>query len=579
MPARMFRIGWILVLLFIVCVQTGSTVTVTNLNDAGSGSFRTAIEYANSNPGLDTIFFDVSGTLTPSTELPVIADDSTVILGGTAPGGAHSFVLDGSVAGGASGIEITSDYNIIKDLVIRDFYSGTGISLSGGYNIVQGNYIGTDETGNVAAGNYVFGIGIDSPGNLIGGYSEGEGNIICDNGAITFTGGITIAATDASSNQIIGNHIGVGKNGLPLGNKNGITIGLESPDNIIDSNIIAYNTDAGVSIAGTATGITVTRNIIFANGGLGIDLKGDGVTLNDPGDGDTGPNNLLNYPEIDSVVSQMDGSYRVYGTAAALSKVELFVAHPCDDPTRPADVSGHGEAFAYVEAADVDDFGDFVALVDASFEHFSILTATATDVSGNTSEFSDNFTLIPAPLTVVAYSPVNIIITDPDLKQFGKDADGILIDDFGSPDSAAYFETPNDSLVIYYPKLGTYIVEFVTETGADPTSTYSAIIRTDGTQSATIVANQQVPETGSIDTYTYDIEEGYYYENADANGDDQMNISDAVYIINHVFKGGPPPDPWLSADANCNLEVNISDAVVIINHVFKGGPPPCYFEP
>ncbi len=61
----------------------------------------------------------------------------------------------------------------------------------------------------------------------------------------------------------------------------------------------------------------------------------------------------------------------------------------------------------------------------------------------------------------------------------------------------------------------------------------------------------------------------------DANGDDEVNVSDAVYIVNFVFVSGQAPDPMESADVNCDTEVNVSDAVYIINSIFAGGPAPC----
>lgn len=61
----------------------------------------------------------------------------------------------------------------------------------------------------------------------------------------------------------------------------------------------------------------------------------------------------------------------------------------------------------------------------------------------------------------------------------------------------------------------------------------------------------------------------------DANGDLSINIADAVFLINHIFKGGPAPNPLLAGDANDDTFVNIGDAVYLINRVFKGGPPPC----
>jgi hypothetical protein len=62
----------------------------------------------------------------------------------------------------------------------------------------------------------------------------------------------------------------------------------------------------------------------------------------------------------------------------------------------------------------------------------------------------------------------------------------------------------------------------------------------------------------------------------DANDDTQKNVGDAVYLINHVFKSGPPPVPYnpCSGDANNDCVVNVGDAVYMINYVFKAGPAP-----
>lgn len=61
----------------------------------------------------------------------------------------------------------------------------------------------------------------------------------------------------------------------------------------------------------------------------------------------------------------------------------------------------------------------------------------------------------------------------------------------------------------------------------------------------------------------------------DANADGNINISDAVYLINYVFVGGAPPAPPESGDANCDASANVSDAVWIINYIFIGGNAPC----
>jgi hypothetical protein len=65
------------------------------------------------------------------------------------------------------------------------------------------------------------------------------------------------------------------------------------------------------------------------------------------------------------------------------------------------------------------------------------------------------------------------------------------------------------------------------------------------------------------------------YKPGDANADKEVTISDAVYIVNYLFKFGPAPNPLDAGDADCNAEVTITDAVYLINYLFKGGPAPC----
>jgi len=71
---------------------------------------------------------------------------------------------------------------------------------------------------------------------------------------------------------------------------------------------------------------------------------------------------------------------------------------------------------------------------------------------------------------------------------------------------------------------------------------------------------------------------GYYcqgYTCGDANGDEGINVADAVYIINFIFKSGPEPNPPESGDADCDGSLNIGDAVYLINYIFRAGPEPC----
>ncbi|MDP3025232.1 MAG: SBBP repeat-containing protein [candidate division Zixibacteria bacterium] len=60
----------------------------------------------------------------------------------------------------------------------------------------------------------------------------------------------------------------------------------------------------------------------------------------------------------------------------------------------------------------------------------------------------------------------------------------------------------------------------------------------------------------------------------DANQDKKVTISDIVYLISYLFKGGPPPYPFASGDCNCDGTVTISDVIFLVSYLFKGGPKP-----
>lgn len=65
------------------------------------------------------------------------------------------------------------------------------------------------------------------------------------------------------------------------------------------------------------------------------------------------------------------------------------------------------------------------------------------------------------------------------------------------------------------------------------------------------------------------------FPKGDAYGDYIINISDVIYLINYLLKGGPSPVTGICADSNCDGPTNISDVIYLINYLFKGGPPPC----
>lgn len=60
----------------------------------------------------------------------------------------------------------------------------------------------------------------------------------------------------------------------------------------------------------------------------------------------------------------------------------------------------------------------------------------------------------------------------------------------------------------------------------------------------------------------------------DVNGDCLVEIGDAVYLLNYLFKGGPEAECVLSADVNSSGVTELGDAVYVLNYLFRGGPAP-----
>ncbi len=67
---------------------------------------------------------------------------------------------------------------------------------------------------------------------------------------------------------------------------------------------------------------------------------------------------------------------------------------------------------------------------------------------------------------------------------------------------------------------------------------------------------------------------GVRYIAGDANADGAVELGDAVYVLNYLFRNGPEPSPMESGDANCDGTVKFGDVIYLINYLFRDGPPP-----
>jgi hypothetical protein len=274
------------------------------------------------------------------------------LIGGTEPG-QHNVVSGNSI----QGIEVSHTANTA-------------------YNQIVGNYVGTYASGNVIGGitkNGGFGIQLKDrvtnnhvAYNVIG--NNDKAGIMLDN----------FGNCCLKNNVVEYNRVGIGINGAAMGNRgNGIRV-LAPGTRIGPDNIIANNSAGGIVIEGDGSdGNTITQNSIYANAGLGIDLAPVGaVNANDAGDGDSGPNQQLNFPIINSARTT-----QVSGTGCGGCTIEIFVA------SGPVGANGQGRAFVGTGVASGN--GSF-SIAIRGVATGNVVTATATDAAGNTSEFAVN---------------------------------------------------------------------------------------------------------------------------------------------------------------------------------------------
>jgi hypothetical protein len=61
----------------------------------------------------------------------------------------------------------------------------------------------------------------------------------------------------------------------------------------------------------------------------------------------------------------------------------------------------------------------------------------------------------------------------------------------------------------------------------------------------------------------------------DVNGDEAIDLGDAIYLLNYLYKDGPEPIYPDAGDVNCDSMIDLGDVVYILNYLFKDGPAPC----
>jgi len=319
-------------------------ITVTNANDSGGGSLRQAILDSNASGGVvDTIQFNIGGggfhTIVLASALPDITDP-VVIDATTQPGWQFTplIALDGAAVPAPNAV----------------------LTLSAGSSTIMGLALtrGSDA-----------GLRIRTNG----------GNDI-DWCAMGTTGGAGSTAPDP-----------------PLGNA-GPGIDVEGgASHFIQRTRCAFNGSSGIVVRSGASGVKTDQLELYSNAGIQFDLGGDGRTLNDAGDGDSGANTLINYPIVESmefteddpdnpVIRRARVSGRLEAAPATTYEVRAFYGRKGTLPgdTEITIVSRDSLAGIVTDGAGAATFSFPVSVPKST----SVLVLVALDAAGNQSEFS-----------------------------------------------------------------------------------------------------------------------------------------------------------------------------------------------
>jgi len=257
------------------------------------------------------------------------------------------------------------------------------------FGTVRGAYIGTDAGGLAALGNGGDGVNIGPNGGIGSGF--GTFIYIYDN-LIAANAGNGID-TQGIGTQAVGNSIGAGSDGSPLGNlgngayfhgaASGAVAAMFGQLNAIGPGV-TNNRGAGVLVEDTA--IVDISGRFANNGGLGVDLGPAGSNANDSGDVDGGPNEGLNFPVITAAVANGPSpSSRIQGTINSKPNTQIEVHLYLNALCNP---SGFGEAERSIASVNVTTGADGNGTFDTQLP-FSIDTAAFPFVVAQSRRFAE----------------------------------------------------------------------------------------------------------------------------------------------------------------------------------------------
>jgi hypothetical protein len=270
---------------------------------------------------------------------------------------------------------------------------GDGVGVIGrgaSGTVISGNTIGTNAAKTAKVSNLGNGVYMEGASDvLVGGTAAGAANVISGNDAL----GVGLFE-GTSGVRIQGNTIGLGASDAPLGNfADGVYI-QDSSDNLVggfeagEGNTIAANGASGILVF-SGVRDSILGNSFFDNAWIGIDIDEPGIATNDDGDGDGGANGGLNHPVLTWVTAAGSGTSvrgRFDSMPGETYRLELFSSDDCDE-------FGVGEGRRFIGSFEVTTGARgsvlFETVLAVQLAVGTVVTATATDADGNTSEFSE----------------------------------------------------------------------------------------------------------------------------------------------------------------------------------------------
>lgn len=280
-----------------------------------------------------------------------------------------------------------------------------GIEVQGGAVRADGNYIATTtEAGivisggssSVVQGNHFFANGNDACDDSIR-ITSGAGGTTVTQNLIENSASLGIDAASSSGNLTISENT-ITASGQVVGTCGGgpenMGIKLAGSNSTIRNNSIHSNGGAGLATTGGGTANLISQNSFYTNGttsdALGIDLDGDGVTLNDSGDSDSGFNNLLNFPIISAVFIQ-GTNLVVKGWSRPGATLEFYFTD-INEGAAPAGSNRLGNSTDYGEGQVY-----FATVIEGSGSDLDAGSSNYTDSDGNTDTTNRFHIQLPLP--------------------------------------------------------------------------------------------------------------------------------------------------------------------------------------